>query len=295
MRRRTTTCARCSRCCLRSRRASRPGGEPDASALRRLHRPRAHRGRHRRPASAALLKHDFLQAARRDSLVPLIEKAQYFKANPRPKHRVSDASTATNASGTLRASSRTSIDDGSTIGGTFCAAGDTGTAEGTFCACSTGDGGGGGGTLVGGWGGAFAGDRESNAYDAGGTLVSGGTADGGTFVNHGTASDMGTFVQHGTAGGGGSDGDTFGGGGTFVQHDTLDAATAAAALAGCASCARGAAGGRPMRRRSRARRWRGARGRRRAAAAASAAAAGAAAAASAATAGGARTRSCTTR
>ena len=216
-----------------------------------------------RPTSAALLKHDFLQAARRDSLVPLIEKAQYFKANPRPKHRVSDASTATNASGTLRASGRTSIDDGSTIGGTFCAAGDTGTAEGTFCACSTGDGGG-GGTLVGGWGGAFAGDRESNAYDAGGTLVSGGTADGGTFVNHGTASDIGgtfvqhgtasdiggtfvqhgtasdmggTFVQHGTAGGGGSDGGTFGGGGTFVQHDTLDAATAAAALAGCASCA----------------------------------------------------------
>ena len=113
-----------------------------------------------RPTSAALLKHDFLQAARRDSLVPLIEKAQYFKANPRPKHRVSDASTATNASGTLRASGRTSIDDGSTIGGTFCAAGDTGTAEGTFCACSTADGGGGGGTLVGGWGGAFAGDRE---------------------------------------------------------------------------------------------------------------------------------------
>ena len=63
-----------------------------------------------RPTSAALLKHDFLQAARRDSLVPLIEKAQYFKANPRPKHRVSDASTATNASGTLRASGRTSIE-----------------------------------------------------------------------------------------------------------------------------------------------------------------------------------------
>ena len=207
-----------------------------------------------RPTSAALLKHDFLQAARRDSLVPLIEKAQHFKANPRPKHRVSDASTATNASGTLRASGRTSIDDGSTIGGTFCAAGDTGTAEGTFCACSTADGGGGGGTLVGGWGGAFAGDRESNAYDAGGTLVSGGTADGGTFVNHGTSSDIGgtfvnhgtasemggTFVQHGTAsdmGGTFVQHGTFGGGGTFVQHDTLDAATAAAALAGCASCA----------------------------------------------------------
>ena len=227
-----------------------------------------------RPTSAALLKHDFLQAARRDSLVPLIEKAQYFKANPRPKHRVSDASTATNASGTLRASGRTSIDDGSTIGGTFCAAGDTGTAEGTFCACSTGDGGG-GGTLVGGWGGAFAGDRESNAYDAGGTLVSGGTADGGTFVNHGTSSDIGgtfvnhgtasemggTFVQHGTAsdmGGTFVQHGTFGGGGTFVQHDTLDAATAAAALAGCASCAAAAPPEAPStRRRSRGRRWRG--------------------------------------
>ena len=114
----------------------------------------------------------------------------------------------------------------------------------TFCACSTGDGGGGGGTLV---GGGSARSREiarCNADDAGGTAADMGPADGGARQRpscdgrhpcRSTAPPARWEVIFSTApaGGGGSDGDTFGGGGTFVQHDTLDL-DGGGAHAGCA-------------------------------------------------------------
>ena len=123
-----------------------------------------------RPVSGELLKHPFLAAAQRSTLLSLAERALYYKNNPKPRaksdedatlRRGENDATLQRDEGTLRRDPDGIMTNGD---GTFCA-GDT-TGGGTFRAGDTG-----GGTFC-------AGDT------GGGTFCAVGSTAGGTFCAH---------------------------------------------------------------------------------------------------------------